>query len=109
MKVIEVPPSRVESLAVNGRELPFVEFHEGGPAIKLVYEGEEYAYFKSLPLKGYGPALRRLLQELEAEGKKVLLAYFPPQRNFPSSYHWERIYVYATGVKPIGMGKAPGL
>jgi len=107
-KVLEVSPARVEALAVDGRELPYVEFHHPEPAIKLVYQGEEYALYKTLPARGYAPLLRRLLQELEADGRKVLVAYFPPRRNFPTSYHWERLYVYATGVRPIGMGKAPG-
>ncbi len=36
----------------------------------------------------------RHLRELEAEGKKAVLARF-----------WSRIYIYATGVTPIGSGK----
>ena len=106
-KVLEVHPTRVELLVVDGRELPYVEFHHPEPAIKLIYNGEEYAFLRTMPLRGYAPLLLRLLREAEAEGRKVLVAYFPPRRNFPSSYHWERLYIYSTGVRPIGMGKAP--
>jgi hypothetical protein len=104
----EVDEDRIETLEVDGRELPYVEFHRQQPAVKLVLNGEEYALVKTFPLRGYAPALLRQVRELEAEGKKVLVAFFPPGRNFPTSHHWERLYLYATGVRPIGMGKAPG-
>jgi len=38
------------------------------------------------------------ISELEAEGHKPLLARYGM-----------RIYIYATGVTPIGAGKAPGV
>lgn len=96
--VIEVSPSRLEILYTDGRELPYVEFGQVEPAIKLVHGGEEYWYYKTLPLKGYGAVLARHVRELESDGQKLLLARF-----------WDRIYIYATGIRPIGAGKAPGL
>ncbi|HEU4760365.1 MAG TPA: hypothetical protein VFT91_10355 [Dehalococcoidia bacterium] len=96
--VIEVRPDQLAQLYTNGMDLPYVEFHQEEPAIKLVYQGEEYAYYRTVPLKGYGAVLAGHIRPLEAEGKKPLLARFG-----------KRIYIYATGVTPLGAGKAPGL
>jgi hypothetical protein len=59
-----------------------------------VHGGEEYWYVRTLPLKGYGAVMARHIRELEGDGKKPILARF-----------WDRIYIYATGVTPIGAGK----
>jgi len=98
VEVIEVKADQLQSLYTDGLELPYVEFLRQEPAIKLIHAGEEYAYFRTVPLKGYGAVLARHIRALEAEGKKPLLARFGM-----------RIYIYATGVTPIGAGKAPGL
>ncbi len=98
VEVIEVKPGQLESLYTDGMELPYVECLREEPAIKLVHAGEEYAYFRTVPLKGYGAVLASHIRALEAEGKKALLARFG-----------KRIYIFATGVTPIGAGKAPGL
>jgi len=95
--VIEVRPDSIETLVVGGRELPYVEYGEEQPVIKLVHEGEEYWYVKTLPLRGYGAVLGRYIAELDAGEHKPLLARF-----------FNRIYIYATGVTPIGAGKPPG-
>jgi hypothetical protein len=95
--VIEVNPNSIESLVTNGQDLPYVEYGQEQPAIKLLHSGEEYWYFKTLPLKGYGAVLSRYIAELEAGGHKPLLARF-----------FNRIFIYATGVTPIGAGKPPG-
>lgn len=92
--VIEVNRAHIETLYVNGMELPYVEFGEAEPALKLVCDGEEYWYVRTLPLKGYGAVMAGHIRELEGDGKKPLLARF-----------WDRIYIYATGVTPIGAGK----
>lgn len=94
--VLEVTPDQLEVLANQGREFPFVEFNTDVPAIKLEFEGEDYWYYKTLPLKGYSAVLARYIRDLEAEGRKILLARFN-----------SRIYIYATGITPIGAGKAP--
>lgn len=94
--VIEVKPERLDSLYVNGLELPYVEFDTSEPALKLIYQGEEFAYWRTVPYKGYGSLLARRIRELAGEGKKPLLARFGL-----------RIYIYATGVVPIGSGKPP--
>ncbi len=95
--VLEVRPENIETLVNAGRDLPYVEFGDVQPAIKLVHDGEDYWYYKTLPLKGYGAVIGRYLQALEAEGHKALLARFQT-----------RVYIYATGVTPIGAGKPPG-
>ena len=92
--VLEVNPDRVETLYTDGMELPYIEFGEAEPALKLVYGGEDYWYLRTLPLKGYGAVMARHIRGLEAEGKKPVLARF-----------LDRIYIYATGVTPIGAGK----
>lgn len=96
-RVLQVRPQRLESLYVDGLELPYVEFGQAEPAIKLVHQDEEYALYRTLPIKGYGAVLGRYVRELQAEGKKPLLARFGT-----------RIYIYATGTVPIGAGKPPG-
>jgi hypothetical protein len=92
-----VHPQSLEALYTDGMELPYVEYSQTEPAMKLVFEGEDYWYYKTLPLKGYGAVLARYIKELEAGGHKPLLARF-----------YNRIYIYATGVTPIGAGKPPG-
>ena len=92
--VIEVNPGRLETLYANGLELPYVEFGSAEPALKLVCGGEDYWYVRTLPLKGYGAVMARYARQLEAEGKKAVLARF-----------FDRIYIYATGVTPIGAKK----
>ena len=94
--VIEVRPESLETLYTSGMELPYVEYGQHEPGVKLVYAGEDYWYYRTLPLKGYGAVLARYIRELQAEGHKPLLARFGT-----------RIYIYATGVTPIGAGKPP--
>ena len=92
--VIEVNPGRLATLYANGLELPYVEFGSAEPALKLVHGGEDYWYVRTLPLKGYGAVMARYVRALEGEGKKTVLARF-----------FDRIYIYATGVIPIGAKK----
>ena len=92
--LIEINPARLETLYANGLELPYVEFGSAEPALKLVHDGEDYWYVRTLPLKGYGAVMARHVRALQAEGKKAMLARF-----------YDRIYVYATGVTPIGAKK----
>ncbi len=94
---IEVHSDSIETLRVNGMDLPYVDYGQHEPGIKLVYQGEDYWYCKTLPVKGYGAVMARYIRELQAEGKTPLLARF-----------FDRIYIFATGVTPIGAGKPPG-
>ena len=92
--VIEVNPERIDTLYTEGMELPYVEFGQVEPALKLVYGSEDYWYVRTLPLKGYGAVMARHIRELETDGKKPILARFR-----------DRIYIYATGVTPNGAAK----
>lgn len=96
-RTIRVRPEQIGALYVDGRELPYVEFGPVEPGVGLVYQGEDYWLYRTVPLRGYGPLLPRYLRELEAAGKRFLLARFGM-----------RIYIYATGVRPPGAGRAPG-
>jgi hypothetical protein len=91
---LEINPDRVETLYASGMELPYVQFGGVDPALKLVYAGEEHWYVRTLPLKGYGAVIEQHIRDLETDGKNPILARF-----------WNRIYIYATGVTPIGTGK----
>ena len=95
--VIEVRLARLETLYTDGMELPYVQYGDVEPALQLVLGEEEYWYYRTLPVKGYGAVMPRYIRELQAEGKKPLLARFGM-----------RIFIYATGVTPIGAGKPPG-
>lgn len=92
--VLEVSPARIGTLYADGVEVPYVEFGQVEPALKLVYGGEDYWYVRTLPIKGYGAVMGRHIRELQTDGKEPILARF-----------WDRIYIYATGVTPIGTGK----
>jgi hypothetical protein len=94
--VLEVRPDHIETLSSGGLDLPYVEFGGVQPPIKLIYGDTEYWYYKTLPLKGYGAVLDRYIRALQAEGHEALLARF-----------FTRIYIYATGITPIGSGKPP--
>ena len=94
---IEVRSDSIETLHVNGMDLPYVDYGQHEPGIKLVYQGEDFWYYRTLPVKGYGAVMARYIRELQAEGKTPLLARF-----------FDRIYIFATGVTPIGAGKPPG-
>ncbi len=95
--VIEVRPESIETLYTHGLELPYIEYGDMEPRVKLIHDGEDYWYYKTLPLKGYGAVMPRYIKDLMAEDHKPLLARFGL-----------RIYIYATGITPIGAGKPPG-
>jgi hypothetical protein len=92
--VLEVSPDRIGTLYAGDTELPYVEFGQVDPALKLVHGGEDYWYVRTIPLKGYGAVMARHISGLRTDGKKPILARFR-----------SRIYIYATGVTPIGTGK----
>ena len=80
-------------------ELPYIEYAQTEPGIKLVHERRGLLVLPHAPPEGLRRGARRSTSPmLEAEGHKPLLARFGT-----------RIYIYATGVTPIGAGKAPGV
>src|SRR5574341_2601176 len=66
--VHEVHPDSLETLVTEGIELPYVEYGDMEPAVKLVFDGEDYWYHRTLPLKGYSAVMARYIRELQAEG-----------------------------------------
>src|SRR3989304_937288 len=45
---MEVKPSRLETLYAGGKEMPYGGVGTAAPAIKLVHEGEEYWYYRTV-------------------------------------------------------------
>ena len=98
-KLKSVNPNKLDAVHVDGVDFPYINMGQVEPAIKLVLEGSDYWYARSLPTKGYSAVLKKHIQEIqtEDENRKILLARF-----------WNRIYIYSTDIKPIGSGKPPG-
>src|SRR5437867_13346230 len=94
--VHEVHPDSIGTLYTDGMELPYVEYGQMEPALKLVLDGEDYWYYRTLPLKGYGAVLPRSISQLEAGGRKPSLAR-----------SGTRFCIYATGLPPIRHGNTP--
>ena len=97
--IAEINPSNLESVHTKNLQLPYVDMGQVEPAIKLVMNDTDYWYFQTLPLRGYSAILDHCISQVreDDEDRKILLARF-----------WNRIYIYATGIKPIGAGKPPG-
>src|SRR3972149_7485549 len=64
---LEVNPARVGTLYADRVEVPYVEFGQVEPALKLVHGGEDYWYVRTLPLKGYGAVMARPVRELPGD------------------------------------------
>jgi len=74
--VAEVDPDLLEMLFVDGVEMPFMEFGPVEPMLRLRLDGEEYAFSRTYPRKGFGAVLGRDARQLLDEGKKLLIARF---------------------------------
>jgi hypothetical protein len=72
----ELDPALLETLFVDGVELPFMDFGPVEPTLRLRLEGEEYAFSRTYPRKGFGAVLGKDARELLNEGKKLLIARF---------------------------------
>src|SRR5438132_11942430 len=94
--VHQVNRDSICNLYTEGMELHYREYGQMELVLKLGLDGEDYWYYRTLPLKGYGAVLPRYIAQLEVEGHKPILARYGT-----------RIYIYATGVTPIGAGKPP--
>jgi len=64
--VHEVHDAQLTTLASGGMELPYIEYGQAEPVVKLVWNGEDYWYHKTLPLKGYGAVMARHIREQAA-------------------------------------------
>jgi hypothetical protein len=74
MAILELEDVDLEPLALDGLEVPRIYMHGGPPPYsELRFEGEDYLYARSFPIKGHGASLPNFLRERMAEGKKPLL------------------------------------
>ena len=73
---LELEPDLLETLYVDGVELPFMDFGQMEPTLRLRLEGEEYAFSRSYPRRGFGVVLGKDIRPLLKEGKKLLVARF---------------------------------
>ena len=72
----ELEPDLMEILYVDGVEIPFMDFGPVEPVLRLRLEGEEYAFRRSYPRRGFGAALGKDANDLLDEGKMFFVARF---------------------------------
>ena len=72
----ELDPALLETLYVDGVEIPFMDFGPVEPVLRLRLEGEEYAFRRSYPRKGFGAVLGKDANDLLDEGKLFFIARF---------------------------------
>ena len=73
---LELHPNLLETLYVDGVEMPFMDFGPAEPTLRLRLDGEEYAFRRSYPRMGFGAVLGKDIRPLLREGKKLLVARF---------------------------------
>jgi hypothetical protein len=84
MAIQELTDVDLDPLVLNGLEVARILQHQGPPpSTTLRFDGRDYQYERSFPIKGYGAALPNFLRARLAEGKRPLLI----ERK-------ERLYVY---------------
>jgi hypothetical protein len=74
--VPELDPALFETLYVDGVEIPFFDFGPVEPILRLRLQGEEYAFRRSYPRKGFGAVLGKDADDLLEEGKRFFIARF---------------------------------
>ena len=81
---MEIDASLVGTLGLAGFEVPYVDL-EALPEVRsrLLVAGTEYTYERTFPIKGHSAIMPAAIEELQAEGKRILVA----ERD-------ERYYVY---------------
>jgi hypothetical protein len=74
MPILELEDVELEPLVLDGLEVPRV-LQRGGPPpfTTLRFDGQEYQYERSFPIKGHGASLPDFLRDRITEGKKPLL------------------------------------
>ena len=72
----ELDPALLETLFVDGLELPFIDFGPAEPTLRLRLDGEEYAFRRSYPRRGFGAVLGKDANALLDEGKLFFVARF---------------------------------
>ena len=72
----EVDPALLETLFVDGVEIPFMDFGPVEPVLRLRLEGEVYAFRRSYPRRGFGAAMGKDANNLLDEGRNFFVARF---------------------------------
>ena len=72
----ELDPGLLETLFVDGLEMPFMDFGPVEPTLRLRLDGEDYAFSRSYPRRGFGGVLGKDAHRAINEGKKLLVARF---------------------------------
>lgn len=72
---LQVDPTEVGTLELGGAEVPYVDL-EGAPYIhsRLAVGGTEYGYERTFPIKGHSAVMPAAVAELQAKGKRILVA-----------------------------------
>lgn len=72
---LEVHPSRVGTLELDGAAVPYVDLEdEAAVHTRLRVDGTLYVYQRSFPTKGGSAVMPAAIAELQAKGKRVLVA-----------------------------------
>ena len=72
----EIDLALLETLFVDGVEIPFMDFGSVEPVLRLRLQGEEYAFRRSYPRRGFGAVLGKDANDLLDEGKNFFIARF---------------------------------
>jgi hypothetical protein len=72
---LEIDPSRIGTLELAGAQVPYVDL-EDEPAVhtRLRVADALYVYERSFPIKGGSAVMPAAIAELQAKGKRVLVA-----------------------------------
>ena len=73
MAILELEDVDLEPLVLDGMEVPRILYHGPPPFTMLKFDGQEYHYERSFPVKGHGASLPNFLRDRLVEGKKPLL------------------------------------
>ena len=74
MAILELDDVDLEPLVLDGMEVARIRHHDDVPPYTtLRFDGQEYQYERSFPIKGHGANLPNFLRERMAAGKKPLL------------------------------------
>ena len=72
----ELDLALLETLYVDGVEIPFMDFGPVEPVLRLRLQGEEYAFSRSYPRRGFGAVLGKDVRPLLREGKMFFVGRF---------------------------------
>lgn len=70
---LELEDVDLEPLVLDGLEVPRIRYYGPPPFTTLRFDGVDYQYERSFPVKGHGANLPDFLRDRMAAGKKPLL------------------------------------